>query len=1075
MSIHQDIVVPTTWWLFAMLAALCAATGHHHSHEHHQCVHGEVPLAVKPTIGATQRRRRADALSNATTWAPIRITFLDNNLFNASKFCNSSGDVIPDFRGGTMLCRDVDVLTDAKRNILRNIALPAAIKIISERLSVQPTEGNLKVAGTQTCGSQLEIPASHTSSGAGLPSTDFAVYVSAGPVASNSTLAFASFCQLEPGTQRPVVGYANFNPRSIAWNFDAVPGSEESKANQRYIKTAVHELCHALGFSSSFFPLLQPPNGSTSAVLTTTVRGKPGTTTLRSPSVVEAARAYHNCSTIDGVEIEDEGGSGTAGNHWERRNERDELMAGVVGLSAFSNFTLAFFHDLGFYKANFSAAEPMLWGKNRSCTFLTSPCNTTAGGLNTEFCNPVTQTALMCTPDRSAIGGCQQVMYTSALPSYQQYYGHPNISGVTPLMDHCASVSEYSNFVCTDLRNPLNGDASSDSRSGFVFSPSSRCVDTTNNFASGGLVLGLAARCLQVRCPGGTRLQVAVKSFWVDCPLDGSSKVMAPPAQSGFAGTFTCPPAKEICIDPLLFVEETTTTTTTMAPVTTTSTTTTTTTQVPPSTSTPTTALVTNAPVMTTTTTLSPPPSTTQGPKSPFSLFRFNFSCAPIEKFREAYRQTTWGNMTDAAGEDISLALATPRTSLNVIGMTVLPASAKLVVLVALVDDSVSAAAQKEKLIALNQTLSTSIVAGALATLFRKSLNSQDFQTSYRGVCWPSYSTPTSVASDPSAVGILTLTGSANFSALTASTTAASQAKEALRIDVSNALGTQSSFVLITKLELTAMGTALRVLYQIALPQGLLLDHPIVEWSTEAEVVVGSQSASMAQTLAVYGSLVGNASSSGTIAMLSFTVAAPPPPSTAAPTTTTPAPPESLTGVYSENCIMAKFNYCFFVEIGVLVLIVIMIIVFVCRCYRKSKQRKAIEERLRREADAKAREHIQQAKQRKLQNHLAQQIHHHQGILNQPNPYMIDLNSNPFGQPPVPHQQHGSPPQRTLPPPPPQQQSMYGHVPPQPQIPGRLHTFQQQQLAPQTLAKHGGTGPRHHPHRNRDDDLDDIL
>ncbi len=33
----------------------------------------------------------------------------------------------------------------------------------------------------------------------------------------------------------------------------------------------------------------------------------------------EEGRGHFNCSTLEGVQLEDQGGSGTAGSHWEAR------------------------------------------------------------------------------------------------------------------------------------------------------------------------------------------------------------------------------------------------------------------------------------------------------------------------------------------------------------------------------------------------------------------------------------------------------------------------------------------------------------------------------------------------------------------------------------------------------------------------------------------------------------------------------------------------------------------------------------------------------------------------------------
>ena len=51
---------------------------------------------------------------------------------------------------------------------------------------------------------------------------------------------------------------------------------------------------------------------------------------FNSHKVLEVAKKYYNCPNIDGVELEEYGGSGTAGSHWEARILLGEYMNGVI-------------------------------------------------------------------------------------------------------------------------------------------------------------------------------------------------------------------------------------------------------------------------------------------------------------------------------------------------------------------------------------------------------------------------------------------------------------------------------------------------------------------------------------------------------------------------------------------------------------------------------------------------------------------------------------------------------------------------------------------------------------------------
>ena len=79
---------------------------------------------------------------------------------------------------------------------------------------------------------------------------------------------------------------------------------------------------------------------------------------LKSPKVLETARNYFQCSTISGVEIENEGGSGSAGAHWERTILHNEQMtASSIADASYSVFTLSLLQDSGWYQVDMSLAE----------------------------------------------------------------------------------------------------------------------------------------------------------------------------------------------------------------------------------------------------------------------------------------------------------------------------------------------------------------------------------------------------------------------------------------------------------------------------------------------------------------------------------------------------------------------------------------------------------------------------------------------------------------------------------------------------------------------------------------------
>ena len=118
----------------------------------------------------------------------------------------------------------------------------------------------------------------------------------------DSTLASASSCISRNDDSRPIVGIINFKPE---YNI--------STANfEKYFQTIIlHELTHVLGFNSYFFKLKE-------YIIQKEVNGV-NRSILAGPKLLSAAKHHFNCDNIDGIELENSGGTGTAGSHWESR------------------------------------------------------------------------------------------------------------------------------------------------------------------------------------------------------------------------------------------------------------------------------------------------------------------------------------------------------------------------------------------------------------------------------------------------------------------------------------------------------------------------------------------------------------------------------------------------------------------------------------------------------------------------------------------------------------------------------------------------------------------------------------
>lgn len=100
----------------------------------------------------------------------------------------------------------------------------------------------------------------------------------------------------------------------------------------------------------------------------------------------------------------------------------NEIMTGSVDTrSVVSKMTLALLEDSGWYKANYSMADRLDWGRNQGTEFVTFPCNLWKGAYR---CNTTQFSG--CTYNREAEGYCPILTYSGDLPQWAQYFPQAN-------------------------------------------------------------------------------------------------------------------------------------------------------------------------------------------------------------------------------------------------------------------------------------------------------------------------------------------------------------------------------------------------------------------------------------------------------------------------------------------------------------------------------------------------------------------------------------------------------------------------------------------------------------------------
>ena len=129
----------------------------------------------------------------------------------------------------------------------------------------------------------------------------FSRFENFGAVSNSSTLASARAFLYDIESYKPIGGIMNINP---------VIDFSKKGIEEYLISIFVHEFTHILGFSSYFFEKFK-------FFFSKIDKFGINRLYLNSTKVIRVAKKYFNCSDIDGIELENDGSTGTIGSHWE--------------------------------------------------------------------------------------------------------------------------------------------------------------------------------------------------------------------------------------------------------------------------------------------------------------------------------------------------------------------------------------------------------------------------------------------------------------------------------------------------------------------------------------------------------------------------------------------------------------------------------------------------------------------------------------------------------------------------------------------------------------------------------------
>ncbi|XP_027329186.1 uncharacterized protein LOC113845803 isoform X2 [Abrus precatorius] len=429
-------------------------------------------------------------------------------------------------------CTAEDISGEDKKHRLRK-ALGQTADWFRRALAVEPVKGNLRLSGYSACGQDGGVQLPHEYVEEGVSDADLVLLVTTRPTTGN-TLAWAVACERDQWG-RAIAGHVNVAPRHLT-----------AEAETLLSATLIHEVMHVLGFDPHAFAHFRDERKRRrNKVIEQVMDEKIGRMVTRVvlPRVVMHSRHHYAAfsGNFTGLELEDGGGRGTSGSHWEKRLLMNEIMTGSVDTrSVVSKMTLALLEDSGWYKANYSMADRLDWGRNQGTEFVTSPCNLWKGAYH---CNTTQFSG--CTYNREAEGYCPILTYSGDLPQWAQYFPQANKGGQSSLADYCTYFVAYSDGSCTDT----NSARAPDRMLGEVRGSNSRCMSSSlvrTGFVRGSMTQGNG--CYQHRCINNS-LEVAVDGIWKVCPRAGGS-IQFP----GFNGELICPAYHELCNTDLVVV-----------------------------------------------------------------------------------------------------------------------------------------------------------------------------------------------------------------------------------------------------------------------------------------------------------------------------------------------------------------------------------------------------------------------------------------------------------------------------------------------------------------------------------------
>ena len=237
-------------------------------------------------------------------------------------------------------------------------------------------------------------------------STDLIIFVTATKEENKSFVAWATACQLDPITRRPIMGQIHINLKYLDTKFEKLYDT---------FGTVIHEVSHILAMSPNLY-------GEWIHTTTGKIRGEAnvlkthgGHSMIVTEKVKIFTRDHFKCQTLEGAPVEDEGNSGSKGAHWEKRFfGSDYMSAASVTNPVISELSISMFEDSGWYifrqgelvNGKSIDYEPLFWLKYYGCGIFTDTCPSAGHSCTVEG-------ELGCSYDNTFRGVCAKVGFAN--------------------------------------------------------------------------------------------------------------------------------------------------------------------------------------------------------------------------------------------------------------------------------------------------------------------------------------------------------------------------------------------------------------------------------------------------------------------------------------------------------------------------------------------------------------------------------------------------------------------------------------------------------------------------------------